>query len=42
MINKLKINKINKLINLNIFHDELHHAFSNLITDTCDKFDTVF
>ena len=26
----------------NIFHDELHYTFSNLIIDTCDKFDKVF
>ena len=26
----------------NIFHDELHHVFSNLIIDTSDKLDKVF
>ena len=25
-----------------MFDDELHHTFSNLIIDTCDKFDKVF
>ena len=31
-----------KNFNSDIFHDGLHHAFSNLIIYTCDKFDKVF
>ena len=31
-----------KNFNSNTFQDELHHAFSNLMIDTCDKFDNVF
>ena len=31
-----------KNFNSNIFYDKLHYVFSNLIIDTCDKFDKVF